>query len=82
MNYSGSLADLAPSVFQMASNGFLVSLDSNRKGTGHVCLSVVLNAHWPVCPAATMELGTGSQGELAVFSAFPSIASLSHTTNS
>lgn len=32
MNHSGSLTDLAPSVFQVSSKGFLAKLDINRKG--------------------------------------------------
>lgn len=65
MNYSGSRADLAPSVFQISSNGFLASLGIKRNGKGHICLPVALNAHWPGCPEATAKLRTGSQGELA-----------------
>jgi len=59
MNYSGSLADLAPNVFQISSNGPLASLEINRKDLRYICLSAALNVHQP---EATMKLGTGSQG--------------------
>ena len=49
MNYSGSPTDLVPCVFQILSCGFLASLDINRKGMGHICLSAALNVHQPGC---------------------------------
>lgn len=36
MNYSGPLADVAPSIFQFSSNGFLASLDIQEKVMGHI----------------------------------------------
>lgn len=64
MNYSRSLDDLTPSVFQISSKGFLANFDINRKD-GDIFASLALNMLQPGCPEAAMELGTGNEGKLA-----------------
>lgn len=36
MNYPGPLADVAPRIFQLSSNGFLAGLDIQEKVKGHI----------------------------------------------